>query len=510
MTRHQNSQPGALDGFVSRRLAVNSVMGGIRFAVTAGVYLAIYPFMLRSLGSARFGLWALLCLPGQYIALGDLGISSALIKLVSEDHPHRNTLRLLQLTGAGVFLFSVVGGVIAGVAFWERNGILSWLRIQPTFLPEARVLLVGMAAVIWLTLLANIYVALLSGLHRMDLAHTVQMCNAVLNGAGILFALRLRTGLIGLLLSSAFAALMTWILAVFLAKRIAHVEWIVVPRIRWRATKSLLNFGMYMYAAALSALLLEPSIKTLLSRYGSLEMVSFFEIASRAVIQARSFFSNIMLPLLPASSLLMTDAVRIRELAARSMRLLWLTAIPVFVTLSVLAAPIIHVWLGRSIPLAQGALSVLAVGWLLNVLTLPAYFLVQGMNHPRWAMWCALMQGMVCIGGSYLLIPRLGFYGAIGSEAAGLSIGAAYISWRFLSVCPLRTQQVFSNSSARAFFLPVFLGMMLWLVSRSPAAEVPWVWLSTTVGICALYAALLYRRVTNGFTAIELLKGYLP
>lgn len=485
-------------------------MGGVRFVVTAAVYFAIYPFMLRSLGAEEFGLWALLCVPGQYIALGDFGISNALIKLISEDYPHEDKERLLQLTGAGVIVFSIVGGAITAIAFLCQREILSWLRIHEILLPDARTLLVGMAAVIWLTLLGNVYIALLSGLHRMDLAHTVQMVNAVLNALGIFLALHWHAGLTGLLLSSAAAALVTWVLAVFLAGRIAGLEWTFLPHFRWSSAKSLLNFGVYLYVAALSALLLEPSIKVLLSRYGSLELVSFFEIASRIVSQTRSFFSNIMLPLLPASSLLMTDPARIRELFSRSMRLLWLTAVPVFVVLAVLAGPIIHAWLGNSIPLAEGALSILALGWLLNVLTLPSYFLVQGMNHPRAAMWCSLMQGLICIGGSYLLIPRLGFYGAIASEAAGVLIAAAYIFYELVLLCPLRTEDLFSNSRVRALGLPAVFGTALWLVARSPAAQSLWAWVPITCAICPLYAVLLYRKSANGFTALEVLRGYLP
>lgn len=510
MKRDGNLQRDALDGFVTRRLAANSVMGGIRFAVTAGAYLAIYPFMLRTLGPAEFGLWALLCLPGQYIALGDFGISNALIKLISEDYPCQDRSRLLQLTGAGVIVFTLVGSLITGAAYLWQNQILSWLRIQPLFIRDARMLLVGTAAVIWLTLLGSLYVALLSGLHRMDLSHTVQMSNAVLNAVGILFALRYGAGLAGLLLSSAFAAAVTWASAVLLARRIARLEWIIAPRLNWNAAKSLVNFGVYLYAAALSTLLLEPSIKILLSRYGNLELVSFFEIASRVLIQARSFFNNIMMPLLPASSLLMTDAVRVRVLFSRSMRLLWLTAIPVFITLSVLAAPIMHAWIGKDIPLAEGCVSILALGWLLNVLALPAYFLVQGLNHPRSAMWCALMQGVICVVGSYILIPRLGFYGAVGSEAVGLSIAAAYIFWQLTLLCPLRCRDVFSNSHARAFGLPLIFGIALLGVSYSPIAQFRWGWILAALAIWGLYAVVLYRRATNGFTAVELLRSYLP
>jgi O-antigen/teichoic acid export membrane protein len=499
-----------LERFVRDRLAANSLMGAIRFVAVSAVYLFMYPFLLKSLGPLRFGLWALLCIPSQYAAIGDLGLSNALIKMVAEAPPEKNTTDLHRLLGSATLTFLVLGAVLTAAVGLNQQRILAWLHISSELLSDARILLLGAAALIWIILLENVYIALLSGLHRMDLAHAIQIESALLSALGIFVAIRLQTGLIGLMLSNVLTASVVWATAVLVCRRVARIRWTWVPLVGWNAERSLLRFGLYLYVAALSSLLLDPSIKMLLTRYGSLALVSYFELASRIVIQIRAFFQNILLPLLPASSLFSNEMRALRSLFGRSIRLLCLGAIPIYLAMITLAPSIVHLWLGKELPLVQNAMPILAFGWLLNILTIPAYLFIQGMNFPRAAMWCSLIQGLICIGGSYFLIPKLGLYGAAFCEALGLTVAAAYVFARFLRICPMDFREIFGNSAARALGIPVAFAAALYLLGNVSRIQSSWTLAILVVSSFALYGSFLYRKSTNGFTAADLVKEYLP
>jgi O-antigen/teichoic acid export membrane protein len=505
-----NGSSKDLRSFVRRRLAANALMGVIRFFAVSAIYVFIYPFLLRSLGPAKFGLWALLCIPSQYLALGDLGISNALIKLASESPLGENRERLAHLTSAATIVFLVLGGTLTATVFVLQNEILRWLRIRPELLPEARILLVGMAAVIWISLLASVYTALLSGLHRMDWVHALQIATSVINAMGIVLAIRLHGGLPGLLLSNAVAALATWLIAFRLAHSATRIRWTILPHADWSAIRSLLSFGAFLYVAGLSSLLMEPTIKVLLTRYGNLELVSYFELASRIPIQARTLFANVTYPLLPAASLLMADLESIRKLFARTMKLLWLSAVPTFLVLAGFAAPIMRVWLGKAIPLAATAMALLSLGWLFNILTIPAYLFVQGLNHPRSAMICALLQGAICAVGSYLLIPHLGLYGAVLSELVGLVLAAAYVLRRFFELCPMSNRETMGQGRSHTFAIPVIFAACVFIAGQL----IP---ISSLVGLgtltclfLAFYVGLSFRQQGSGTMVIELVRELWP
>src|SRR5271169_4762494 len=193
--KEPNSSPKEIRNFVRRRLAANSLMGVIRFSIITAIYLFIYPFLLRSLGPAKFGLWALFCIPSQYLALGDLGISNALVKLASEYLPGQGQEHTAHLTGTATIIFSLLGVMLTATVLGLQNEILRWLRISPELVPEARILLIGMAAVIWMLLLGNVYMAILSGLHRMDWVHAIQIGGSAISGVGSVLAIKMHGGL---------------------------------------------------------------------------------------------------------------------------------------------------------------------------------------------------------------------------------------------------------------------------------------------------------------------------
>lgn len=496
--------------FVREQLALNSFSGVVQFLIVSLVYFFAYPFLLRSLGQERFGLWALLGLPSQYVLLGGFGLSNALTKFLAETSPGQDTPRQAELVGSAAAIFIVIGGIITLAAFTWQRSIISWLNISPSLVVEARALLVGMACVVCISLLATAYTSVLSGMQRMDLANGVQILSAVVTGGGIFVAIKLGWGLIGLMLVNASSALAMLVAGLFLSHRIAQIPWKIVPKIRWNTVVSLLSFGIHVYVAALFGMLLEPTMKVLLGRFTGLEAVSSFEIASRAAIQIRSLFFNVLFPILPASSLLMNDTGAIRSLFGRAMQLLWLTAIPVFLAISILSAPLLRIWLGRSLPLAATALSLLALGWLVNILAIPPYLLVQGVNKPHYAMISSVLQGVISAAGAYFLIPYLGLRGAVYCETIGLIVGAIYIFHCFANVCPAKFRDVLAIPSSRAFGVPAVFAAAVFVCSRLLGMITLWrVGLICVVGF-ALYASLLFTKRGNGFSALSLLSSYVP
>lgn len=493
---------------VRGQLAVNSISGVVQFAIVSAVYLMTYPVLLKSLGPAAFGLWALLGLPSQYVMLGSFGLSNALIKLLSEDPFSDDKPRATELAGSAAAIFIVIGAALLAAAFAWRVPIIEWLHVNAILVVDARILLIGMAGVVFLSLLASVYLSVLSGLHRMDLANIVQTFGSALTGVGILVVLKLGGGLVSLLLVNTASAAIVLIVAVLLARCVGEMHWTVTPAIRWRTMRALLGFGMQVYVAALFAMLLEPTIKTVLSRFAGLEDVSNFEIASRVLMQGRSLFVNLIMPLLPVSSLLMSDNKAIREVFGRAMRLLWLTAIPLFLGLAAISQPLLKAWFRTPMPACATILSLLAVGWLVNILALPPYIFVQGMNVPRHAMVSSVLQGLLSVAGAIILIPRFGLIGAAYCEVPALTIGALYVFWGFTRLCPIRFRDVLPIRPSRAFGVPLVFVTVLWLVAGSSRTASTLRVAIVCVVAFAMYASFLFTRGANGFTALDVFGSY--
>jgi O-antigen/teichoic acid export membrane protein len=415
-----------------------------------------------------------------------------------------------RLANSASTIMLVVGGAMGLLLYGLRGIIPDMLRVPAEFHADARLLLTGLAGSLWIILLANVYTALLSGAQRMDLTNVVQVSGALANALGIALVVKLGWGIGGLVLSGLCSAVVIWSSSLCLVRSVLHFPWRVVPSVHRDSFLELSRMGAQLYVASMAALLMEPSVKFLLARYGSLETVSHFEIATRVVMQARSIFQQILLPILPAAALVVGDASHVRVLFSRSVRFLWLVAVPGFVILGVNAGDVIHIWLGQSIPDTEFALRWLAFGWLLNTLTIPAYLIVQGTGHVRQAMVCSVSQGIIATGCTFFFVRQFGFGAAIVGLCVGLSAAATYILYSYLRIFPTVPEQFLGER-------PVWQVCAPFLLAGSLAAARNWLpqastfyFLATSLFLFSGYVLFLYKVSTPAGGPRSFVEWYLP
>jgi O-antigen/teichoic acid export membrane protein len=129
----------------------------------------------------------------------------------------------------------------------------------------------------------------------------------------------------------------------------------------------------------------DPLTKALLSKFGGLSMVGYFEMASKMIRQLRLLIVSANQVLLPAiANLKEKTPEKIQSVYLTSYQLVFYLALPLF-SLIIVCTPIISVlWIGyyESIFVTFGIL--LAIGWFLNTLSAPAYYANLGTGELRW------------------------------------------------------------------------------------------------------------------------------
>ena len=87
-TRVQSTLPQ--ERAIGTKIVRNTVSGALRLVVLAPIPFLLTPFLLRHVGTAGFGIWAVLLSFNGLTALADLGIVGTLTKHVSEHYTHRD------------------------------------------------------------------------------------------------------------------------------------------------------------------------------------------------------------------------------------------------------------------------------------------------------------------------------------------------------------------------------------------------------------------------------------
>lgn len=427
-----------------------------RFALLALLALLVTPYALHKLGPLQFGVWALTGVFTTTIHLADFGLTRALVKFVAEWNARRQPVQINEAVNTTLLLLLALGLMACLLCL----GLQGWLSDRLFYLPEAlqpeaRFVFTAIIVVATLELILGVFQALLDGLQRMDVNNGLAMLDQSLGALGTVIVLWAGYGLRGLAVKSVLIVVFIGALHLLVVRRL-RPDLLIHPRyFRREQARALLSFGMNFQIVNLVVLVIEPLNKTLLSRFLSLEFVTYYEVANRLLSPLISLFQALARALYPAASEL--GATHRREamvaLHQRAVRYLAFVAWPIYSLVILLAGPLITLWIGPGYAASATALQLLAAAWLLSALATPASFIVQGMGMPRLATLCSVVTGAVSVVGSLSLVTVSGFYGLIGANALGVAGGSLLMLWLFQRVVAIPHSEVLR---------PIFTRALLW------------------------------------------------
>jgi len=405
--------------------------------VRGSVMLVAYPLYLRYLGAERYGLWLTLGALLSLAQLGNLGITTALTKLVSEcrgrgDHEgvvsyiFTAATALMASGSAMILLLSSLRQPLLHVIgiYGDHARIVAWL------FPIAGALTVYMFVIEALN-------ASVAGVGRMDLSNYLD-CGARFAGVVISATLLSRGWGIEALPMGTFCTyfIMNAVVIRILRTRLGG------PVFRWRhwrldRMRSLLRLGGGMLSASVLGMLIGPLNKAFISRYVGLGAVSTYELAYSAAMQFRAVGEAGIRALMPEVSRLGSQRDpgcrnAVRTLTRRALLLTVALGLPVFLTVFAGSGILLKVWLGSRATVAlQHSFRILIAGTFLGLLGAPCYYTLVGLGNVRavvqaYAAWAVTNLVTVGIG---LTMWKMSVALAASGCALGMGVATVYVIW---------------------------------------------------------------------------------
>ncbi|MFQ5460148.1 MAG: hypothetical protein ACE5EL_05095, partial [Anaerolineae bacterium] len=325
-----------------------------------------------------------------------------------------------MLSGAGsgaVVLVAVLHGPLIGRA----------LVVPAALRSEAAFVIIGTAAVAALEGVFAPFGAGLAGSGRMDLRNEVDAVQRVVSAAGVWLVLSAGWGLQGLVikngLTTVAAGLAMYLLLARHAPDLAPARPAFVPE----RARELVSFGRHIQTVNLGAMVIEPVNKVIVPSSAGLGAGAGYEIASLVAGQVGGGFLALAEAVFPeAAARGVASKAPPTELWRRVEGPIALLAVGAFALLAALAAPFTAVWLGGGRGDVALMIAVLAAGWLVAVLGIPAFLMAQGAGFPALATRASL----VTVATSLVLAPVLAGAGAPGvalARSLGLAAGGVAI-----------------------------------------------------------------------------------
>ena len=280
---------------------------------------------------------------------------------------------------------------------------------------------------LWFIAVAGVFQSGLDGCQRIDLRSWILMGSSIFY-LFLTVMLVPHFGFIGLafgqVLQTGIVLVMSWIL-------LRH-ELKILPLIPYRWSKRLfremIGYGTNFQVVSIVGMMFEPVTKGLLSRYGGLPMVGYYEMASRMILQFRTMIVSANQVLVPVIAALQeTTPDSIRTIYRESYRLMVYLSVPLFSGLMTAIPVISELWIGAYESTFVFFAMVLTVAWFLNILISPAYFANLGTGQLLWNTVGHVVIGVLNLILGVVLGLLYGGMGVVWGWAAALIIGSGLI-----------------------------------------------------------------------------------
>ena len=406
----------------SKRLLFNATLSVVQVIALGGTYFIVYTFLLKNLGSQKLGTWSVVLSTSSVASIANIGLSSSLIKFIASYSIERDIVQINKLIKTSLISIAVFVGFISILLYCLGYFLLS-LVLPPSELSEARILLPFSLLSLWINSLASIFLSTLDGIHSSSIRSLVYIVSAFIFII-LVWQFLPHYGLTSISVIQVIQAFTILILSVTGVKYVFK-GFILFP-LRWdkETFNQIFKFSSNFQIIGLCQLLYDPVTKFLLSRYGGLSFVGYYEMASRLVVQIRTLIVSANQVIVP--SIASSSEKNIDKSYPKILNLVIGLAFPVMVAVMVFTPSISYYWIGSYEPYFIWALLILTLSWLINILCTPAYFSSIGLGNLRGILFSHVFIAILNLVLGWGLGYSFGGLGVIIAWGMSLSLGSLF------------------------------------------------------------------------------------
>ncbi|HAH20751.1 MAG: hypothetical protein A2Y00_07320 [Omnitrophica WOR_2 bacterium GWF2_43_52] len=413
---------------LSQKIIRNTFFNIIGRAWGMLVSFLLTPYIIRSLGLERFGIWAVVTILTTYYGLLDFGLGASFIKYISEFHAKNERDKINQVVNTGFILYSFLAIAIIGVSVFSRRFLLDSFNI-PSYLQSEAWFVLCTGIIIFVASNAfGPFVSLQGGLQRMDISNRIAIGISLPYIVGTLFFLKNGYGLPGLMVNNCLIFVLQSVINIAVAFKI-------FPGLRLHSchfskdiAKKLLGFGFRMQLARLSGVVTAQTDKILIACFLSLSLVTFYQLGSSIVFYALSISGLFVSALMPAFSEIEARGERLKLIDAYLLTTKYLSflVVPLFILLILSPFYIMTAWMGRGYEKSGVIIQILAAGYLANTIAQIASSVCAAIDRPQLLAAASTMIIVLNIGLSLIFVNIFGFLGVAWGTMIAVNLGTMY------------------------------------------------------------------------------------
>jgi O-antigen/teichoic acid export membrane protein/glycosyltransferase involved in cell wall biosynthesis len=368
----------------ARRLAKNTALNFVGYVTPLVIGFITLPFVIRGLGTERFGILSLIWVVFGYFSFLDLGLGRATIRFVADALGRGEPDKISEYVWTSVIIQAVLacGGALV-MALLAPLVVERILQIPAAYHAEVKTAFYLMALSMPVIMVSTSFRGVLEGCQRFDLVNLIKIPASSANYLIPFLSLLFWKSLIGIVVLLFGARLITLGLWIFLSFR-------QFPLLRkgirfWpQQFRPLMSYGGWATVSSFIGAILENLDRFVIGAVMTVRDVSFYSAPYEAVGRLGILPNSLVTALFPVFSLLQarTAEDKIRNLFARTLKYTLIVVGGIIIPIILLARTILRLWLGGEFPARSGtAFQLIAAGFLFAAFTCIAFNLIQGLGR---------------------------------------------------------------------------------------------------------------------------------
>jgi O-antigen/teichoic acid export membrane protein len=381
---------------LKKQISKNILFSVLDVLSSSIVLFVLYKYIIDTIGIEKLGIWSLILAATSISRISEFGLSGSVVKFVAKYIALGKKDDASKVIETTLITLSLFFGLMLSLAYWPIAWGIKYI-VPPEGLHLAQQLVPYALISLWLTIITTVVQSGLDGCQRIDLRRMVMICGNILY---LITALMLisKYGLLGLAYSQIIQQIALLISSlVILWKILPEVS--VIPK-KWTFTifREILKYGLNFQAISILAMFIDPLTKILLGKFGALDSVGYYEMASKVVQKFRSLLINANQVMVPVYATLQEyDAGDIKNVYKINVRMIMYLSIPGYLFIIALSPAISSLWIGHYEPFFLFCIVLLSFAWLVNTINAPAYFAFMGIGRLRWNLVGHVVMASLCL-----------------------------------------------------------------------------------------------------------------
>ena len=399
----------------NRALLVGAATNWSAFAATLAVSFFLAPYLVRSLGDARYGVWCVVESILAYFTLFDLGIAACLVRFVAKHHAtdSRGELNRIASSCLGLFLLAALGVMLLGGAVtpFIAPGLERKLDQPGDVLPFMLLMLANLAV----TLPLSVFPTVLDGLQRFAAKSAVRLACLALRVGGTVWVMETRPGLLPLAFVFTVTNLLEHALMAGLCFRLLPGLRLSTRLIDRATLRDVRGYSIDAFLAMLAGRITVQSGAVIVGGFLTAASAAHYAIAARLVDMAKTLLRSATTTLTPAVSQREAtgDLDGVRRVLLEGTRWVLYLVLPIHLGLLAFGRPFLARWIGgpQYAEWCFPATAVLSATLTIGVAQSVASRILYGMGKLKLFARLSLVEAAVNIALSLALVNSLGLVG---------------------------------------------------------------------------------------------------